>query len=132
MRVLFPTLLLALGGCAGELPGHRSDMAWVDLSAQPGAVFMADRLNGEVTPDGRYFQLSPGGHELRARYDFEIGRAGFGEREFLRCSLVVRYDDFQPGQRYLFEARALGYQPQAWLYDQQRRQVAEAQVAHCH
>jgi len=127
--------LLALAGCAGPLPQPDPNMAWVELTAQPSDISMSDQLDGERTPDGRYFQVSPGAHELEARYEFEVtgGDFGlFGETHTIRCTLVIRYDDFQPGQRYLFQARSLGFTPQGWLRDDQRNVLVEAEAEHCH
>lgn len=45
---------------------------------------------------------------------------------------MIRYDDFQPGQRYLFQARSLGFTPQGWLRDEQRNVLVEAEAEHCH
>jgi len=129
-------LLLGLYGCAGPLPAHDPQMAWVDLRGQTSDIFMSDRLDGKRTADGRYFQVSPGAHELEARYDFEISGGGFGlfddDRQYLRCTLVIRYDDFQAGQRYLFQARSLGFTPQGWLRDEHNQVLAEAEATHCH
>lgn len=136
MRLPFSLLLLlGLAGCAGPLPKPDPGMAWVDLRAQPSDIFMSDRLDDERTADGRYFQVSPGAHELEARYEFEITSGGlgqFGETQYLRCTLVIRYDDFQPGRRYLFEARSLGFTPQGWLRDEDRKVLADAEAEHCY
>jgi hypothetical protein len=136
MRVRFPLLLaLGLAGCAGPLPAPAPDMAWVDLSASGIDTFMSDRLDGQRTPDGRFFQVSPGAHELEARYEFEISSGGFGdfgETNYLRCTMVIRYDDFQAGQRYLFQARSLGFTPQGWLRDAKGTVVARAEAEHCY
>lgn len=136
MRPLLAVLLaLGLTGCAGPLPAPSPDMAWVDMRTQPSDIFMSDRLDNKRTPDGRYFQVSPGAHELEARYEFEISSGGlgdFGDTQYLRCTMVIRYDDFQAGRRYLFEARSLGFTPQAWLYDEQRNVLARADAEHCY
>lgn len=136
MRLLaIATLSLLLAGCASPLPEPRHDLAWIDLRAPPADLFMADRVDKVQTPDGRYFEVSPGRHVLEARYEFEVsGGGGFGEledRTVMRCSLVIDYAQFRAGERYLFEARALGFQPQGWLLDSQRREVAQAQARHC-
>jgi hypothetical protein len=132
MRALI-LLLMTLAGCAGPLPAADPRLAWVEMRSSPTDVLMADQLDGVRTPDGRYFQLSPGTHRLQARYDFEISRgaAMFDDGELLHCRLLIVYDGFQAGQRYRFQARALGWQPQAWLLDDQGRQLAEAQVLSC-
>ena len=136
MRLLFaPLLALGLIGCAGPLPAPDPDMAWVELTAQPSDIFMSDQLDGERTPDGRYFQVSPGAHELEARYEFEISSGGFGDfgdTQYLRCTLVINYDDFQPGRRYLFQARSLGFTPQGWLRDEGNNVLARAEAEHCY
>lgn len=129
-------VLLGLHGCAGPLPAPDPQMAWVDMSAQTSDIFMSDRLDGKRTADGRYFQVSPGAHELEARYDFEISGGGafglFDDSQYLRCTLVIRYDDFQPGRRYLFQARSLGFMPQGWLRDDDNQVLARAEATHCH
>jgi len=136
MRPLLALLLTAgLTGCAGPMPAPDPGMAWVDMRAQPSDIFMSDQLDDERTPDGRYFEVSPGAHELEARYEFEISSGGFGDfgdTQYLRCTMVIRYDDFQPGRRYLFQARSLGFTPQGWLYDEQRNVLARAEAEHCH
>lgn len=136
MRLLFVLLLVAgLTGCASPLPVPDPNMAWVDMSAQPSDIFMSDRLDDKRTPDGRFFQVSPGAHELEARYEFEISSGGlgeFGDTQYLRCTMVIRYDDFKAGRRYLFQARSLGFTPQGWLYDEQRNVLARADAEHCH
>jgi len=128
-------LALALGGCASPLPPHDPGMAWVDMSAQTTDIFMSDRLDGKRTYDGRYFLVPPGAHELEAHYEFEVSSGGFGlfgETQTKRCTLVVQYDHFEAGRRYLFQARSLGFTPQGWLRDEQRNVLVEAEAEHCY
>ncbi|AVX15111.1 MULTISPECIES: hypothetical protein [Stutzerimonas] len=125
---------LLLAGCAGPLPQHDPNMAWVDLRAQTIDVFMSDRLDGKRTHDGRYFQVPPGSHELEANYEFEVSGGGpnlFAETQTMRCTMVVRYDQFEAGKRYLFQARSLGFTPQGWLLDEERNVLVEAKAEHC-
>lgn len=62
--------LSALGACASPLPPKDPKQAWVDLyTMTPGRVIMADRLDGKRLDDGRYFQVTPGKHELIVRFD---------------------------------------------------------------
>lgn len=126
-------LCLVLSGCASPLPPVDPNMAWIDLAAQPSDVFMADRLDGKRLDDGRYFQVSPGAHDLEASYRFEInsGFGLFGDPHYLRCQLLIRYDNFQPGRRYRFDARSLGFRPQGWLRDERHQVLAKARELRC-
>lgn len=129
--ILLPATLL-LAACASPVPAPDPGKAWVELSAQPSDLFMADTLDGVRTDDGRYFEVTPGAHELEARYEFEVGGGSlYGDTQYLRCTLQVRYDAFAAGQRYRFEARSLGFRPQGWLYDRDRRVVARADAVRC-
>ncbi len=95
---------------------------------------MAERLDQQRLSDGRYFQVTPGSHELTVRFDFEIYSGGMGmmtgPSERL-CYLTVRYDHFQAGQRYRLEARSLGFNASARLYDAQRQLLAEERMVNC-
>ena len=126
-------LIGLLAGCASPLPQPRADMAWVDLRAEPGDLFMADRVDNVITRDGRYFQIDAGRHTLETRYEFEVAGGGFGELDdetLMRCTLEIEHD-FQPGERYVFVARSMGYQPQGWLLNSERQEVAQARATHC-
>ena len=75
----FITLLLAtlLAACANPpLPADNPQMAWVDLYTQFGRLVMADKLDGKRLNDGRYFQVTPGAHELGIRFDYDITYGG--------------------------------------------------------
>ena len=85
---------------------------------------MADRLDGKRLDDGRYFQVTPGKHELIVRFDYEIYAGGFSTDPRDRtCYLTVRYDHFEAGERYRLEARAPVMEPQVLLYDSARTVV---------
>ncbi|MDZ5603210.1 hypothetical protein SJI00_10530 [Pseudomonas sp. RP23018S] len=120
-----PMMLLAftvLGGCASPLPPVDPKQAWVDLyTITPGRLLMADRLDGERLNDGRYFQVSPGKHELVVRFDYEVYSGGISTNPTDRtCYLTVRFNQFKAGERYRLEARAPAMQPRIYLYDAQR------------
>ncbi|MFB4391157.1 MULTISPECIES: hypothetical protein [unclassified Pseudomonas] len=117
--------LSALGACASPLPPKDPEKAWVDLyTTTPGRTIMADRLDGKRLEDGRYFQITPGQHELVARFDYEVQAGGFNADPTERiCYLTVRYDHFKAGERYRLEARAPAMQPQVLLYDGNRKVV---------
>lgn len=137
----FHILLLALvgvGGCAtSPMPAVDPAMAWVDFATPSpgGKVLMAEKLDGQRLRDGRFFQVSPGSHELEVRFDFEVfGGGGLGmltEPQERLCYLSVRYDHFEAGQRYRLEARNLAYTPSARLYNAKREIVAEDRQVRC-
>ncbi|MEW9680761.1 hypothetical protein [Pseudomonas sp. TE50-2] len=117
--------LSALGACASPLPPADPGKAWIDMyTITPGRTLMADRLDGKRLDDGRYFQVTPGRHELVVRFDYEIYAGGFSTDPTERtCYLTVRYNDFKAGERYRLEARAPAMQPQVLLYDANRKVV---------
>lgn len=131
-----PLMLLTvstLAACSNPLPPIDTKQAWVDLyTITPGRLVMADRLDGTRLNDGRYFQVTPRPHELIVRFDYEVYAGGFTSEPVERtCYLTVRYDNFQAGQRYRLEARALSMTPNAWLYDADRKILAEERDVHC-
>ena len=132
-------LLLAAGvfaGCQSPLPAVDPQMAWIDFATPTpgGKLLMAERLDNERLRDGRFFQVSPGSHELRVRFDFEVFGGGgslmTGPVERL-CYLTIRFDHFEAGQRYVLEGRSLAFTPSARLYNAKREIVAEDREVNC-
>lgn len=111
-------------------------MAWVDFSTPTpgGKLLMAERLDNQRLNDGRFFQVTPGSHELRVRFDFEVFGGGgalmTGPVERL-CYMYIRYDHFEAGQRYTLEGRSLAFTPSARLYNAKREIVAEDYDYNC-
>ena len=131
------TLLLVLTTCllsactSTPLPSADPKMAWIDLETQTGKLVMAERLDNRRMPDGRYFQVTPGRHELMVRFDFEIfvgGMGMFSDPQERLCYVTLDYDDFQPGQRYRLQARSLGFNAYARLYNAAGKVVAEERL----
>lgn len=134
MRYLAPLVsLLMLTACAAPLPARDPGMAWVDLYTTASDLLMADELDGKRLNDGRYFQVTPGPHELITRFQFEVHGGGSIMSEPIQrtCEIRLRYDGFAAGQRYLIEARTLVMSAQAWLYDEQRNVLARGKVLRC-
>ncbi|MBS7662765.1 hypothetical protein I0D00_12550 [Pseudomonas lalucatii] len=128
--------LSLLGACASPLPPHDPGLAWVELYTPASDLLMADELDGKRLDDGRYFQVSPGSHELISRFLFEVPGGGSGSDMMSEpiqrtCEIRVRYADFAAGQRYRLEARSIMYNAQAWLYDDQRNVLARGRVLRC-
>ncbi|OEC33022.1 hypothetical protein SAMN05216600_11167 [Pseudomonas cuatrocienegasensis] len=132
---MLASLLLLLGGCASPLPPPDPQQAWVNLYAPAGELLMADRVDRQRWPDGRYFQVSPGPHDLQVRFQFEVNRGGglgmSSEPLELTCEIRLRYADFKAGQRYRIEARSMAMSAQAWLYDEQRQVLTRGKVLRC-
>ncbi|HBP49028.1 MULTISPECIES: hypothetical protein [Pseudomonas] len=135
-----PTLLWLLAACllsactSTPIPPADPAMAWVDLETQTGKLVMAERLDNKRQADGRYFQVTPGSHELMVRFDFEVfvgGMGMFSDPQERLCYVTVDYDNFQPGQRYRLQARSLGFNAYARLYDATGKVVAEERLVNC-
>ena len=134
MRLPILIATLALGACASTLPQPDPQQAWVDMQIRAGYTLMADRLDDKRWDDGRYFQVSPGAHDLDVRFQFEVpgGGGDFGsEPVTMTCHLRLSYADFAAGQRYRIEARPLQYKAQGWLYDADGQVLARAKVQRC-
>ena len=133
------TLLLAasvVAGCQSPMPVVDPSMAWVDFAMPTpgGKVLMADRVDKQRMTDGRFFQVTPGSHELRVRFDFEVFGGGQGmdtDPQERLCYMTVRYDDFEAGQRYRLEARSLAFTPSARLINRQGQIVAKERQVNC-
>jgi hypothetical protein len=93
---------------------------------------MAERLDNVRSRDGRFFQVTPGSHELTVRFDFEVPGGGSDLFDEARngCAMIIKYDHFEAGQRYLLEARSMAFTP-ARLYNAKREIVAEARQINC-
>jgi hypothetical protein len=129
-RILLFLAISSLAACMSPLPAANPNMAWVDFAMPTpgGKVLMAERLDKKTQNDGRFFQVTPGSHELVVRFDFEVYAATFGmntDTQDRLCYMTVRYDHFEAGQRYQLEARSLAFTPSARLYNAKRELVAE-------
>ncbi|RON93827.1 hypothetical protein BK672_16195 [Pseudomonas fluorescens] len=135
-QLLLLFVVSVLAGCQTPLPPVDPQMAWVDFSTPTpgGKLLMAERLDNQRLNDGRFFQVTPGSHELRVRFDFEVFGGGgalmTGPVERL-CYLYIRYDHFEAGQRYTLEGRSLAFTPSARLYNTKREIVAEDYDYNC-
>ncbi len=137
-QLLLLVVALLLSACASTpLPPVDPHQAWVDFATPtPGAkLVMAQRLDGKNLPDGRYFQVSPGSHELMVRFDFEVPTGGslngFGQTADRTCFITLQYDHFEAGQRYRLEGRSLAFTPNIRLYNAARQLLAEERSVNC-
>ncbi|MCO7518161.1 MULTISPECIES: hypothetical protein [unclassified Pseudomonas] len=129
--------ITALPACQAPMPAADPRMAWVDLSMPfpNDRVLLAERLDRQRLSEGRFFQVSPGSHELVVRFDYEAnGGAGMGlmgGTTVRQCYLTLQYRHFQAGQRYVLEARSMALTPEARLYNASRQIVAEVGEYYC-
>ena len=135
MRLLpFLFCVLPLTACAAALPEADATQAWIELYSTPGNSLMAQKLDGKKVSDGRFFQVTPGNHELRARFQFDVDNGGgggtMGNPRQITCHLKVKYD-FVAGQRYRLEARPVAMGTQAWLYGTPRKALKQVTVEKC-
>ncbi len=124
-----------LSACVSTpLPKPDPSLAWVDLETQTGRLVMAERLDHQRMTDGRYFQVSPGSHELMVRFDYEVfigGMSQFSNPQERLCYITLNYADFQPGQRYRLQARSLGVNAYARLYSAEGKVLAQERLVNC-
>lgn len=124
-----------LSACVSTpLPKPDPSLAWVDLETQTGRLVMAERLDHQRMTDGRYFQVSPGSHELMVRFDYEVfigGMSQFSNPQERLCYITLNYADFQPGQRYRLQARSLGFNAYARLYSAEGKVLAQERQVNC-
>ncbi len=123
-------LLIACSACAAPLPEHDPYMAWIDVQSQAGHRLSAQRMDGNKVNDARYFQVSPGEHQLQMRLTYDRGGNSSGDSQ-RRCLVDVVYADFQAGQRYSVRALAKGWTVRAWLYSSDGQRLIESKPVRC-
>jgi hypothetical protein len=124
-------LTLWLSGCGLMMPKPDPSQAWVELANDNLSAADVDQKPLE---DDRYFQVTPGSHELGMRYGFQVSPANVGEgAEPLQrdCRLTVRYDRFDAGERYRLVTGQYGFRPWARLYNKHNRVIAHGSEQGC-
>ena len=129
-RVIAVLLLIGCSACAAPLPEHDSSMAWIDVQARAGHQLSAQRMNGHKVNDARYFQVTPGAHQLLVRLTYDRGgsRSGGSQR---RCLIDIDYPQFIAGERYSIGALAHGWTVRAWLYNSDGERIIESRPIRC-
>jgi hypothetical protein len=128
--------LLMLAGCAGfGIPRQDPTQAWIDLdSQQEDTALQALEVDKQAANDKRYFEVQPGSHELKVRYQFPVQPSNIGpnaETLWRDCQISVKFNDFSAGERYQLQAGNIGFRPWARLYDQQRKVIGKGTPAGC-
>ncbi|MFV3305126.1 hypothetical protein ACNFBT_07575 [Pseudomonas sp. NY15181] len=132
--VLTAISLLALSGCSLLLPQPDPNRAWIDLDTNSKSDLSATKVDDKDWPSARYFEVDPGQHELRVRFQFQVEPVDIGpvdEALWRDCELTVKYKDFAAGQRYRLETGSIGFRPWAKLYDAQSNEVARGRERGC-
>ncbi|CAG8863511.1 hypothetical protein PS627_00449 [Pseudomonas fluorescens] len=134
-------LLLAasmVAGCQTPIPTADPQKAWVELSTPfpNDRLLLAERLDKQRLADGRFFEVTPGNHELIVRFDYDVSGGGgglsmMGGSSTRTCFLTVHYDHFESGQRYVLEGRSMALTPEARLYNGKREIVAQVSEFYC-
>lgn len=130
---LLPFGMLLAACTTSPVPVHDPQQAWVEMFTRTGKMVMAERLDDQRLEDGRYFQFAPGSHDLQVRFDYEVTTGGLPLMQPTEriCYIYLHYDGFQAGQRYRLEARNLGLQTFAFLYDAQGTKLAAERQVNC-
>ena len=134
MRALLVAGSLLLLCACSTLPDPDPNQAWIDLTPHSDESLHAIEVDERAWADRRYFEVSPGSHELTVRYQFPVAPGNIGpvsEPLWRDCQLNVKYKDFNAGQRYQLEAGSIGLNPWVKLYDDQRRLVGKGSSAGC-
>lgn len=135
MRAFLAVTSLALiSGCSLLMPSHDPSMAWVDLEPDEDTELLASEVDSKELQDDRFFQVSPGIHELHAHVRFQVDATNMGgdEAPLARtCEMLVKYNDFTAGQTYRLEAGSVGFRPWAKLFDTNDRLLATAREGSC-
>lgn len=77
-RMILLVAASVIAGCQTPMPTANPEMAWVDLSIPfpNDRVLLAERLDKQRLEDGRFFQVTPGSHELMVKFDYETSGGG--------------------------------------------------------
>lgn len=133
-RLMLCSLPLLLAGCALWLPRHDPGQAWIELHAGEDQQLQALQVDGQALEDARYFQVSPGRHELQVRLQFQVAPGNIGPASQAHprtCLLSLDYAEFAAGQRYSLKAGSHGFRPWARLYDAHGKPLARAREGRC-
>ena len=123
-------LLITCSACAAPVPEHDPSLAWIDVQAQAGHQLSAQRVDGNKVNDARYFQVSPGQHQLQLRLTYERGGSNTADSQ-RRCLVDIAYSEFTEGQRYSIRALAKGWTVRVWLYSSDGLRIIESKPVRC-
>ncbi len=139
IRGIVPGLmLLGLSGCSliplPWLPDPDPGKAWIDLHSVDDSRLQAMATDRQPLRDTRYFEVTPGTHQLELLARFTVQPQDVGGSHSIRrdCQLNIEYHDFSAGSRYRLEAGHYGFLPWARLHDSSGQLLAQGKPAGCH
>ncbi|MFJ4144439.1 hypothetical protein [Pseudomonas sp. NPDC089734] len=94
-KLLIVCSLLIISACSTVLPAPDKTSSLVEMSANNKNTLLAQKVDGSTVRDGRYFQLSPGAHELEVL----IVSQSFEGSTVSRFA-SFKFDHFLPESRY--------------------------------
>ncbi|BBP77476.1 hypothetical protein CCU68_25740 [Pseudomonas gingeri NCPPB 3146 = LMG 5327] len=127
--MLIPTLGLVclLSACAGPVPKADPSQAWIGLQGESSDDLLAERVDGKRVDDGRYFEVTPGKHNL----EVTLIQGANGDDDQPECSGHVVYDQFKAGRQYHLVESGSGTDVGAVLMNDHGKQVAESHLFSC-
>lgn len=127
--LLIPALgaVLLLSACAGPIPKADPSEAWIGLTEEAPNDLMAERVDGKRVDDGRYFEVTPGAHQL----DVTLFEEEAGDENQQDCQGRIEYDNFKAGEHYTLAESSLGTNIRARLTDSHGKEVAATQEFNC-
>ncbi|HSC85435.1 MAG TPA: hypothetical protein VLC30_17620 [Pseudomonas sp.] len=133
-RLMLSSLSTLFAGCSLLPPHHDPSQAWVELHSAEHEQLQAVQVDTKDLEDDRYFQVSPGQHQLQVRYQFQVEPGNIGPQSPAlprTCLLTLDFADFAAGQRYRLQAGSHGFRPWAQLYDAQGQRLVRAREGRC-
>lgn len=116
-----------LSACIGPLPKADPGMAWIGLQEEAPNDMLAERVDGKLIDEGRFFEVAPGAHNLEVTL-FQIRR---GDSDQLDCEGNVSYSQFKAGEHYQLVETSLGREISAQLEDSHGKQLAKTGDFEC-
>lgn len=116
-----------LSACAGPMPKPDPDMAWIGLQQEAPNDMLAERVDGKRINDGRFFEVTPGAHDLAVTL-FEIPSGDSNQQD---CEGKISYNQFKAGEHYTLVESSLGREVSARLEDSHGKQVAQTRGFQC-
>ncbi|WP_244507265.1 hypothetical protein [Pseudomonas panipatensis] len=108
------------------MPQPDPSKAWVSLEEEIQDVMLADKLDGNSLPDGRYFEIPPGSHDLQVQLHVDNN-----DSAPVLCDAKLHYAGFVAGGHYSLKESHLGAEYRVRLHDASGKQLAATDVFYC-